>query len=632
MSDAPLKEKPLNGSAWTKPWHNYFDGLNRWVTGLISAIKFTDLTDTPNTYTGQAGKSVKVNVGEDGLEFFTPSSGVSDHTLLTNIGTSTHPQLDTERTASISHRADSTIHFTEGSIDHTAISNIGTNTHAQLDTEKTSSEAHRANALIHFEKADIDHTAINNIGTYTHAQIDSHIDNISNPHSVTANQVLPSQAGNAGKFLTTDATNTSWATVTAGVSGSGTTNTIPLWTAGTTLGDSALTQSAGNVTCSGDFAVSSSKVYKIGTESVLDITGTRVLRVGNSGTNTGSNCLFSGRDIAPSNPNNWNIYSGVLIGNNTPSSIGNGYNVGFGGNLFNALTTGSSNTAMGISVFLSLTSGSYNFGAGFSVGSNLTTGNDNCLMGTSVASSLATGSYNTAFGTSSLFSLQSGSGNIGLGFSSLKNLITGSYSVGIGYQSGFFSTGTENAFIGMLSGSSITTGDENACIGSRTMWNPTAGFSTVHRSVAIGAYAGSDSTVSDCVYIGYQAGTGNTRASTLFIANRSTSTPLIKGEFDNKYLKINGGLGTAVSIKTADYTVLPGDYHITLDGTSAGVEITLPASPNTGQEFNFACIDDTNLCEINPNGKNIYSSSANFAIYAGENLKIKYDGTRWVGA
>ena len=38
----------------------------------------------------------------------------------------------------------------------------------------------------------------------------AHYNNTSNPHSVTANQVLPSQTGNSGKYLSTNGTNTSW--------------------------------------------------------------------------------------------------------------------------------------------------------------------------------------------------------------------------------------------------------------------------------------------------------------------------------------------------------------------------------------------------------------------------------------
>jgi len=87
--------------------------------------------------------------------------GVTDHTLLTNIGVNTHAQLDT-------HLADATLHFTEASIDHTAISNIGTNTHAQIDT-------HIADATLHFTEASIDHLNILNIGTNSHAAIDAHI-------------------------------------------------------------------------------------------------------------------------------------------------------------------------------------------------------------------------------------------------------------------------------------------------------------------------------------------------------------------------------------------------------------------------------------------------------------------------
>lgn len=64
------------------------------------------------------------------------------------------------------------------------------------------------------------HTQLGDVGTNTHAQIDSHISNVNNPHSVTANQVLPDQSGHSGQFLQTDGANADWVTVSGGA-GSG---------------------------------------------------------------------------------------------------------------------------------------------------------------------------------------------------------------------------------------------------------------------------------------------------------------------------------------------------------------------------------------------------------------------------
>ena len=96
---------------------------------------------------------------------FTDDAGnsyiLNDHTSLLNVGTNTHAQIDT-------HIADSSLHFTEGSIDHTAILNVGVNSHAVID-------AHIADGTIHFTEASIDHAAIQNVGTNSHAAIDTHI-------------------------------------------------------------------------------------------------------------------------------------------------------------------------------------------------------------------------------------------------------------------------------------------------------------------------------------------------------------------------------------------------------------------------------------------------------------------------
>jgi hypothetical protein len=61
--------------------------------------------------------------------------------------------------------------------------------------------------------------------------------------------LLPLQAGNGGKFLTTDGSVLSWATAGGGggVTGSGTTNYLSKWTSGTALGNSLVYDNGTNL-------------------------------------------------------------------------------------------------------------------------------------------------------------------------------------------------------------------------------------------------------------------------------------------------------------------------------------------------------------------------------------------------
>jgi len=56
------------------------------------ASKFKELTDVPNSYTGQSGKFPKVKATEDGLEFGSGGGGVTDHGALTGLGDDDHTQ------------------------------------------------------------------------------------------------------------------------------------------------------------------------------------------------------------------------------------------------------------------------------------------------------------------------------------------------------------------------------------------------------------------------------------------------------------------------------------------------------------------------------------------------------------
>ena len=53
------------------------NGLRALMLGTAGGVNvaFTDLTDAPGSYSGEAGQIVAVNGTEDGLEFITPVSG-----------------------------------------------------------------------------------------------------------------------------------------------------------------------------------------------------------------------------------------------------------------------------------------------------------------------------------------------------------------------------------------------------------------------------------------------------------------------------------------------------------------------------------------------------------------------------
>jgi hypothetical protein len=112
---------------------------------------------------------------DDGSWVLPTDTNTTDHTLLTSIGTNTHVAID-------SHIADSSIHFTEGSISHLNIQDIGTYSHMAIDSHiddvTTNPHAVKFSQLSDAPTIITDHTALTSIGTNTHAQIDSHISDL----------------------------------------------------------------------------------------------------------------------------------------------------------------------------------------------------------------------------------------------------------------------------------------------------------------------------------------------------------------------------------------------------------------------------------------------------------------------
>ena len=85
----------------------------------ITAESIKDLSDVFTTMTPVDGQVLTFDT-TNGWQSENPVTGVTDHTLLSNIGTNTHAQIDT-------HIADGTIHFTQAaiSITESQISDLG---------------------------------------------------------------------------------------------------------------------------------------------------------------------------------------------------------------------------------------------------------------------------------------------------------------------------------------------------------------------------------------------------------------------------------------------------------------------------------------------------------------------------
>lgn len=193
---------------------------------------------------------------------------------------------------------------------------------------------------------------------------------------------------------------------------------------------------------------------------------------------------------------------------------------------------------------------------------NGNTGTYSSGFGYATLGSNNSGTQNTAVGSFALFSNSSGTNNVGMGPFSLYANTTGSYNLAIGNNSfRFNTTGLHGVAIGFASLYSNTTGSKNIGLGSNALYlnttgsnNISIGFeslktnSTGNSNIAIGTLAGKQNIGSSNVFIGFGAGENETGSNKLYLSNTNTSAPLIKGEFDNKNLKINTGATTSTTL------------------------------------------------------------------------------------
>jgi hypothetical protein len=185
----------------------------------------------------------------------------------------------------------------------------------------------------------------------------------------------------------------------------------------------------------------------------------------------------------------------------------------------------------------------------------LTTGTGNTAVGYLAATNITDGNYNTALGYQALINPTSNNRATAIGYKALED--AGYSDTAVGYTAGRNSAGGYSTFIGAAAGANITgatntfvgysaglgqagsSGQQNVSVGAYTLYNLTTGGN----NTALGHQAGySVETGTYNVFLGWRAGYSETGSNKLYIANSDTATPLIYGEFDNDYLKVNGKL------------------------------------------------------------------------------------------
>lgn len=268
------------------------------------------------------------------------------------------------------------------------------------------------------------------------------------------------------------------------LSGSGTTNFIPIWTSSTNLGNSKIFQTGSNV--------------GIGTTApanVLDVVGhvnaTLAYRLG------GSNVLAM------------------------PGSLTNG-NIAVGAKALPVNTTGIGNTAVGYLALSTNNTGQQNTATGAGAMQFNTSGVDDTATGSSALESNTTGGGNTATGYAALFFNSGGGSNTATGDLALFRNTLGYYNTATG--SGALlsnSTGSSNTASGDGALSSNTTGSNNVAVGNVALGNNTTGSNNI--AIGVGAGEGVSMVNSNNIQIGSAGSTSDSGAIRIGTIGTQTS-------------------------------------------------------------------------------------------------------------
>ncbi len=326
-------------------------------------------------------------------------------------------------------------------------------------------------------------------------------------------------------------------------------------------------------------------------------------------------------------------------------------------NIFLGLNAGVSNTDGTSNVFLGNNSGFSNSLGGNNIfigtesGHNSTNTFQNTFVGHRSGYSL-TGASSTVVGS---FAGENagGSNNTFVGRSSGRDATGGNntfFGQGSGASVGRINTGRFNTYIGENSGSFTTSGNNNVALGYWAGYLNLEGENNVmigyHSGRGSGQYSGSNNiyigyesgrnsnSATGNVFIGYQAGREETLSNKLYIANSSTSTPLIKGTFPNTDLEFRA---TNINlIGKVNATVLGSGSGANLHITSGNEIVKQTSSRKYKKDIEELFFDISKFMKLRPvsfkwNEKSSTENKEDYGLIAEEVEKIDpqlaiYDG------
>jgi trimeric autotransporter adhesin len=308
-------------------------------------------------------------------------------------------------------------------------------------------------------------------------------------------------------------------------SGTGTTDYVPLWLSGTTLGNSNIFQSSGGAIGIGTNAPA----------ATLDVDGS---------VNAATGFNLGGASFAYGSATNHNAFLG-FAGNSTTTG---GNNTAIGLSALASNTTGFGNTANGVNALLSNTKGGLNAADGFYALHLNITGNYNAASGAYALEHNTTGSGNTASGYDALGSNITGNNNTSSGFQVLIHNTKGSNNTVSGAGALFSSiTGSNNTATGFGALASSTSGGNNTASGYEALYfNATGG-----NNAAFGYSAGPDSKSTNLNY------------STAIGAGAVVS--------QSNALVLGGPLGSAAQVKVGIGTATPANIFTIAQGAGDAV-------------------------------------------------------------